>query len=565
MGDAEVAGVAVGHNGPVLGRVVAAEVNLEAHDLLLASRHGEGWDVRGAEVGLVDCRVSVLLEAAWSERVRKLHLAVVAVAALGPRVHAQVNRLVNVGLEGQLVTFAARAAITPLAVVRRLIVEHDEVRCVPVGHVVVDEDVVALALEDFDGHEEDAIVLVSEATNFILKRVCPFGRFVVPVALVLRFAPRVSHLEESVTGGQLLGAEDGVGVVVGEASLVNVVVGLTRSSKLNDVVLAVVLQNLPPKLVSRSVLNDEQVEGATGEVPSGEARVSAVNVLVGTHQLGESLLQKGAVKCLVFADVCEESVRAVVERQVVVNNHGVRNTKGVEVHTVDACIVKLVIYEDALEATRDFRDGRGAAHEPAVAEATLLDIIRMDTLGAEERVSTREGFRYTFPLNVPVVVSSAFTEVTPVKGVVRAREVFISELGRAADKVGEVLRQRFLGNIGSMGALVRNALSGTGNLSEVEVVRNIIKFSQRAKLGFLILASLSQIGSGGADGGVSITIFERLFLLKIGVGAHLSKRVGIDLLHKGLLEVDDGAGGNGCRDNRKDCKICSEHLCFLSD
>lgn len=86
------------------------------------------------------------------------------------------------------------------------------------------------------------------------------------------------------------------------------------------------------------------VVGGTGEGAHSPAGVSTNNILVVTLVLGEGLLENGNPERAVGAELGEDGSTAVNNGEEVVDDHGVRNTKSVEVDSVDTVFGEIVVY-----------------------------------------------------------------------------------------------------------------------------------------------------------------------------------------------------------------------------
>ena len=105
----------------------------------------------------------------------------------------------------------------------------------------------------------------------------------------------------------------------------------------------------------------------------------------------------------------------LLNRQVVVDNNSVLDTERVEVEAVDTSRVQVVssVEEDLLHAAGLLGDSRDSSQEPAVSQASLIDVVGGDAV-AEERL-VREGLLGTNPLRHGIALQFPLTHVTPVK------------------------------------------------------------------------------------------------------------------------------------------------------
>ena len=154
--------------------------------------------------------------------------------------------------------------------------------------------------------------------------------------------------------------------------------------------------------------------------------VTADNMSVVAMVLGECLLENGSPCRAVRAKLRENSVVSSIPLfgwNEVIHNDGVRDTKSVEVDSIDAVGAQLAIIfdEEILDAAWLLREGSNGRKEPAVADSSLTDIVRLDAIRSEERASSEE-ISNSGPLkSVPALVR--LTNVLPVEGRRVGREV----------------------------------------------------------------------------------------------------------------------------------------------
>jgi len=113
-------------------------------------------------------------------------------------------------------------------------------------------------------------------------------------------------------------------------------------------------------------------------------------VLVVALVLGKGFLKKRNPNGVVRAEACEQGLNALagfLEGKIVVNDHGVRYSEGVEVESVDAVGAKLVAAQEKfLDKGRCLGKSSGCGEEPAVSKGTLSDVVRVDSLSTKECV-----------------------------------------------------------------------------------------------------------------------------------------------------------------------------------
>ena len=212
--DVHSTGVSVGGEAPVLGGVLASEVELEMEGPLFAGLHLDARETLGATL---ESKVGAI--AVGADGIRALDSrASLWDAALVPGVGSDVDGLVNVGLDSHVVTSAASAAPGHGAVAGRLVVKHEEVVVAPAISVEVASREVELSVEVSDVHPEDAVFLVQGVANLSEESGSPAGISITPGAVVVLFTVRVSDLDEVVASGGLLDSEHSESVTLNEAS-----------------------------------------------------------------------------------------------------------------------------------------------------------------------------------------------------------------------------------------------------------------------------------------------------------------------------------------------------------
>lgn len=185
--------------------------------------------------------------------------------------------------------------------------------------------------------------------------------------------------------------ENGVSVTEDEAASVGLGIVATAGTGLDHLVGAVVSNNFVPESVDGGVFVINPVVGCAGEGLESNSGVAAFDVLVVAMVLGEGLFKDGSPERGVVSDVREKSgvARAPgAEGKVVIDDDGVGEAKGVEVDGVDSVGGKSVsgVDKDLLEAAWDLGECGSSGKEPAVAEGTLLDVLRGDALITEQGV-----------------------------------------------------------------------------------------------------------------------------------------------------------------------------------
>ena len=102
--------------------------------------------------------------------------------------------------------------------------------------------------------------------------------------------------------------------------------------------------------------------------------------------LGKSLFENRHPKRTVLTRMSKQSFTGLlVQRQEVIDNNSMGNSKSMEVYGIDTLSIKLIfcVEENFLEFAREFSNGRCCRQEPAVTKATLTDIIGTDSVTKE--------------------------------------------------------------------------------------------------------------------------------------------------------------------------------------
>lgn len=76
-------------------------------------------------------------------------------------------------------------------------------------------------------------------------------------------------------------------------------------------------------------------------------------------------------------------------RDVIVDRDCRGDSKDVELEAVDSIVAELCVEEDLFKSGGLVCDGCSSMHEPAIAEITLVDVLRVDSSCSEERVPLR--------------------------------------------------------------------------------------------------------------------------------------------------------------------------------
>ena len=196
----------------------------------------------------------------------------------------------------------------------------------PSGDIVVDVGHFNLGMVILDGHPDDTILLVGGVTHFVLQGLSPVATEVTVAAIEAVSAPWVSHLDKSVSIGELLNAKSDIGVALDKTITVVRCIVIARGSSLEDVVLAVVLSQMVPKLIHTDIAVPVAFEGTTMKGSGRNIGVSTNNVLVVSMELGKCLLEDSAPERAVLTNVrenCPPVAFAALEWEPVVDDDGV--------------------------------------------------------------------------------------------------------------------------------------------------------------------------------------------------------------------------------------------------
>ena len=169
-----------------------------------------------------------------------------------------------------------------------------------------------------------------------------------------------------------------------------------------------------------------------------------IHVPVIACQLGYSLLENRAPQCFVRADLGKKQAVPVIERKLIVHIGSERDTQSVQVDSVDAGLASSSVVENFMDAFRILRESTEGDHDPAVADATLGDVVRRDTRWPPQGIGRVFGPK-SLPVNLVGLGEPSYSFgpfvliVSPVKGVIR-RERGIGELPGSQLHSSECLR-----------------------------------------------------------------------------------------------------------------------------
>ena len=288
----------------------------------------------------------------------------------------------------------------------------------------------------------------------------PVGARVGPGALVLVETLRVAQLDQpDVTGRDVGGAEDDVGVVPDEAVRVQASPG-GGCRRRDHVVEGVVGADPVPE---RDCLQAFLVAPVDVLVPNagprrpmqcakGVHRIASHDVVVVAVVLGEGLLENGHPESLVGPDMSEEGIVAVaplLHRQPVVDYDGVRDAQRPDIDAVDAVRAEAVgrVEEDLLQAVWNLSDCGSARQEPAVADVALAHVVGFDPFVAEQTL-VGEDLADALPVDTRLPIALSFAHILPEEPIY-FREVRVLVRRRALVDVIEVRKCLLVPILGS--------------------------------------------------------------------------------------------------------------------
>ena len=204
-------------------------------------------------------------------------------------------------------------------------------------------------------------------------------------------------------------AEDSIGVTLDEAIVILVSIVGTRSVHLNKFFTLIARLEFGEEKILCVVYVVKRVIWSVAQSLSSDSGVTADNMSVVAVVLGECLLKNWSPGRAVWAKLRENGVVGSIPLfgwNEVIHNDSVRNTKSVEVDSIDAVGTQLTIVfeEDILDAAWLLREGSDGRKEPAVANSSLTDIVRLDAIRSEERATSEEVTNSVPQKRIPALV-----------------------------------------------------------------------------------------------------------------------------------------------------------------
>ena len=548
-------------SGPGSDRVISGgvraslpgEESLDVDRVVLADVVGtESPSVGEVDSSSVDSQLVVVSRGTAGE---PLSFALIGVRAFFPHVEGDVDLLLvlRVDLEGVLGT-------TIRVVSKVLVVGSQEVGKVHLRVVDVDDEPLESLEEVVNVHEEDTIVSGSLAggSGVLLS---PSGVVITPrsnISFSCLPSPRVSDLTKSGSIRKSDSSEKSVLMVVGETEIVQVRISQTLSvlGQVHHGVLTVVLDDKLPDIFGSLTLESVLVSvGSTNEGLDSGTSISRNEGLVVSVVLGESLLEDRLPHRSIVSDVgILGVVPLAVSGEELVDNDGSGDTERVELQGVDTSLVEVVDLEHVVDSLGNLSNSRGSSVEPAVANRSLVNIVRVDTIVSPDGVGSLEpDFLKSLPVGAVVSEPSAVGESRPGKGFLSGESIIVEM--SSSSKSGRNVSSASLDSVVSRAAKVfkvsLSELKG-GGIEEMRVV--------------YLFNSLRMVSRGSVSTG-SISVDLESGLLSGGSGFEVSAVGHSGKLEDGLfnclvLEVDCvSAGSHGSGDH---ADSHASHSCVAS-
>ena len=227
---------------------------------------------------------------------------------LVPSVRGDIDSLIDFrgDLQGVLRAISALAEEIATFMKGHVIVEHEEVVHAPACGVVVHTGTVSHLGEVLDGNPEEAVPLIRHQVDLGFKGRGPPAVCVAIGSGVILHAPWVAQLEESCAIGELLGADDGVGVATSEADFVVDEVVVAVGARGDDVVTVIVLDDKVPEVINTSVAAPFVLPGSAVQGADGICRPSRFSVKIVAPVLSECFLKDGSPEGTVVTSMSED-------------------------------------------------------------------------------------------------------------------------------------------------------------------------------------------------------------------------------------------------------------------
>ena len=106
---------------------------------------------------------------------------------------------------------------------------------------------------------------------------------------------------------------------------------------------------------------------------------ASVHMPVVSDVLGDCLLKKRSPESAIRADLCKQKLIEICEGQVIVNVSRIRNTKDVDVYSINSGFTPPRIMKDVMDSFRVLCECTEGDHHPAVSNAALCNIVWYDS------------------------------------------------------------------------------------------------------------------------------------------------------------------------------------------
>ena len=294
----------------------------------------------------------------------------------------------------------------------------------------------------FNRHEKDTITPFVCVSNLFLDtfwNVIPFVVPIAPVTLVLLVPPRVPHFDESDAFNFVGDAKNCVGMALGETVLELVPVTLATCPCQHDLIIRIMLTEHLPEFLNFTIILMSVIAmfpGAAVKSSDAHERVSTFEVPVVSMVLGESFLKDHTPDGVVLTNTCKDCLQwqdgvRVCQGEVVIHDDSLGDTEGVDVDTVQARspdLVLVTVVEHVLNAMAFLGKGGGSGHQPAVADLSLADVFRVDTIRTEQgKLCGVEVRACSLPIVDPYGLFPIFSGVSPDERAFVSLESHISE------------------------------------------------------------------------------------------------------------------------------------------
>lgn len=210
-----------------------------------------------------------------------------------PSVDLDVDSLSNIRGDLEVVTRNIASCVGIVASSGHIIIEHEEGRKAPAFNVVTDGGPVEALHSILDGHVEEAVLFVLDKVDLCSELISPHITFIRPGTMIALSTPRVAHLNESHSIGELLDTNNSVLVAVRKAVCVlDIVVTLTGSACKDEISLLVSFFDCVPDGINTITCVVEVKVRSASHSADGKFTKTTLSAEVVTPVLGESFLEE---------------------------------------------------------------------------------------------------------------------------------------------------------------------------------------------------------------------------------------------------------------------------------